>query len=75
MYVASNSDSYESTQEIYCNEQNFMESDRGDEALLKVLKAYWWTDEAGEQHFSTFMKIGRPFIIPHNIISVAPRKI
>lgn len=41
MAVASNSDSYESTQEIYCNEQNFMESECGDEGLLRVLKAFW----------------------------------
>lgn len=48
MAVASNSDLYESTQQIYCNKQPFMESERGDEGLLRVLKAYCW---AGK-HFS-----------------------
>lgn len=50
MAVASNSDLYESTQQIYCNKQHFMESQHGNEGLLRVLKAYWGADEAGE-HF------------------------
>lgn len=49
MAVASNGDLYESTQQIYCNTQHFIESERGDERLLRVLKAFWRAGEAVER--------------------------
>lgn len=36
MAGASNSDPYESARQIYCNKQHFMETEHGEEGLLKV---------------------------------------